>query len=594
MFLLLIAYLGGVLTILSPCVLPVLPFVFARVDRPFRSHGLPMLVGIGIAFCAAASLAALGGSAIALHQAGRQVALVVMASLGLALLLPALADRLTRPLVALGHRLSRVDGASGPRGRIAAPLVLGLSAGLLWAPCAGPILGIVLTGAALNGVGLDTTLLLAAYAAGACSSLAAVLLLGGRLLPTLRRSLHAGLWARRAAGAAVLASVGALALGLDAQWLSRLPSVATTAFEQSLLEAVGAGGPPPGSDAGASTGDGDFRRLSVSAARRPAAPAPRDDGPLGALSHGVEWINSPPLAPDDLRGKVVLVNFWTYSCINCLRTLPYLKAWAVKYRDAGLVVVGVHTPEFAFEKLPANVRRAVGNLGIRHPVALDNDYTIWRAFGNRAWPAFYFVDAQGKVRHRHLGEDAYAQSERVLQGLLAEASRAPLAHDLVSPVAEGVQAAPGARPAGSRETYLGRERASGYVRDAAGTGQSGANRRVLAPGLDQWTLDGQWRSEADHVALERPHGRIAYRFHARDLHLVLGPAGDGKPIRFRVLVDGRPAAQDRGSDVDAQGHGTVDTHRLYQLVRQSAGTREALFEIEFFDPGVRAYAFTFG
>ncbi|WP_280155823.1 cytochrome c biogenesis protein DipZ [Piscinibacter sp. XHJ-5] len=584
MLTLLIAYLGGVLTILSPCVLPVLPFVFAGTDRPFRSHGLPLLAGMGIAFCAAATLAAVGGSsAIAVHQTGRSAALILMALFGIALMLPAVAERLARPLVALGQRLSH-----GQRGGIAAPFVLGVSTGLLWAPCAGPILGLVLTAAALNGAGPGTTLLLAAYAAGACTSLAAALLLGGRVLPVLKRFLRAGEWARRGAGAAVLASVGALALGVDAQLLSRLPVDVTPGIEQSLLEKLGAGKPHPQAvqTYAPTAAEAGFRRVVATT---------QDRGPLSALSGATEWINSPPLMPQDLRGKVVLVNFWTYSCINCLRTLPYLNAWAEKYKDAGLVVVGVHTPEFAFEKLPANVRRATANLRVGYPVVLDNDFAIWRAFGNRAWPAFYFVDAQGRVRHQQFGEDQYAQSERVLQQLLTEVAREPLAPGVVSPTGEGVQAAPGPRPALSGETYLGHERGSGFVsRDRAVLGRVQAYRGAGSLRVDQWTLHGDWTIEPDRIVLARAQGRIAYRFHARDLHLVLGPEADGKPVRFRVLVDGKPPLNDHGSDVDAQGNGIVDAHRLYQLVRQPGGGKESLFEIEFLDAGAQAYAFTFG
>ena len=596
MFTLLIAYLGGVLTILSPCVLPVLPFVFARADRPFRSHGLPMLAGMGVAFCAAASLAGVGSGAIAIHQAARDAALVLMALFGITLMFPAVADRLTRPLVALGHRLSRAPGVeAGKRGGIAAPLVLGLSTGLLWAPCAGPILGLVLTAAALNGAGLGTTLLLATYAAGACTSLAAALLLGGRLLPMLKRSLRAGQWIRRGAGAAVLASVGAVALGMDAQLLSRLPADVTSDLEQYLVEMIGAGRPhTQGVDADAPAGDGGYLRVSTTSGE-PSARATQAVGPLHALSRATGWINSPPLQPQDLRGKVVLVNFWTYSCINCLRTLPYLKAWAEKYKDAGLVVISVHTPEFAFEKLPANVRRATANLRVGYPVVQDNDFAIWRAFGNRAWPAFYFVDGQGRVRHHHFGEDQYEQSERVLRRLLADNARATLSPGLVSPAGEGVQAAPGTRPALSQETYLGNERASGFVsRDRAVIGRVHAYAGAGSLRVDQWTLRGDWSIEPDRVVLARAQGRIAYRFHARDLHLVLGPAADGKPVRFRVLVDGRSPVNDHGSDVDEQGNGTIDAHRLYQLVRQAAGAKEALFEIEFLDAGAQAYAFTFG
>jgi cytochrome c biogenesis protein CcdA/thiol-disulfide isomerase/thioredoxin len=585
---LLIAYLAGVLTILSPCVLPVLPFVFARAGHPFRSHGLPMLAGMGVAFCAAGVLAGVGGgSAIAIHQTGREVALGFMGLFGITLLFPALAERLTRPLVVLGDRLARGPAAaSRPRGRLLSAIVVGLSTGLLWTPCAGPVLGIIFSAAALSGAGVDTAVLLAAYAAGACTSLAAALVLGGRLLPTLKRWLPAAHRLRRGAGAAVMASVAALALGVDAQYLSRIAGDVTPKVEQSLLDFLGLEPPASGPVASAPGAREALRRVTT------ALPP---SGPIRSLSAATEWINSPPLTPEALRGKVVLVNFWTYSCINCLRALPYVKAWAGKYRDAGLVVIGVHSPEFAFEKLPANVRRAVMNLRIEHPVALDNDFAIWRTFGNRYWPAFYVVDAQGRVRHQQFGEGRYEHAERILQQLLGEAARAEVSAGTVSPVGQGVEAAPGTRPPRSEETYLGHERASGLVsRVRPLPGRVQTYRGADSLRMDEWTLDGEWRIEADRVVLAQPTGRIAYRFHARDLHLVLGPGPDGKPVRFRVLVDGKPPMTDRGSDVDAQGNGTIDAHRLYQLVRQSGGDREALFEIEFLDGGAQAYAFTFG
>ena len=293
---------------------------------------------------------------------------------------------------------------------------------------------------------------------------------------------------------------------------------------------------------------------------------------------------------------MVLVDFWTYSCINCLRTLPYLRAWAEKYKDAGLVVVGVHTPEFAFEKRPANVRRAVKDLEIGFPVAVDSDYAIWRAFGNQAWPAFYFVDAQGRIRHQLSGEGQYAKSEQVIQQLLAEAGQTRVAAaGLVAPRGLGTQAAPGAEPVRSGETYIGQERAEGFASPGGlVAGRTHAYQVPAALRLNQWALAGDWAVDAERAVLARPGGRIAYRFQARDLHLVLGPAADGKPVRFRVRIDGQPPLADHGFDTDAQGVGTVDAQRLYQLVRQQQGARERLFEIEFLDPGAQAYVFTFG
>lgn len=596
MLILLIAYLGGVLTILSPCILPVLPFVFALADRPFRSHGLPMLLGMALAFAAVATLAAVGGGwIVTLNEYGRHGAIALLALFGLSLLFPGVADRLSRPLVALGIRMSepRGDGGAAPASGFS-PLLLGVGTGLLWAPCAGPILGLILTGAALNGASVGTSLLLLAYAAGACTSLAAALLFGGRLLSVMKRSLHTGEWVRRAAGTAVLVGVGAIALGLDTGVLARLSVGTTSALEQALVDRIKPG--KPQAEPVALREDAGLVRVSDNRAAPPPARELRVEGRFPSLAGATEWINSAPLAPEALRGKVVLVDFWTYSCINCLRTLPYLRAWAEKYKDAGLVVIGVHSPEFAFEKKPANVRRAVKDLGIGFPVALDNDFAIWRGFDNQAWPAFYFIDAEGRIRHRQFGENRYDKAEQVIQQLLAEAGQTRIAAGLVAPLGQGTQAAPGAEPALSGETYLGHERAHGFAspggiaRDRAKAYQPAAS----ALRTNQWALAGDWTVEAERAVLNSANGRIAYRFQARDLHLVLGPAANGKPVRFRVLVDGKPPLADHGFDTDAQGHGVIDAQKLYQLVRQAAGGRERLFEIEFLDAGAQAYAFTFG
>ncbi|HYP72175.1 MAG TPA: cytochrome c biogenesis protein/redoxin, partial [Variovorax sp.] len=399
MFILVAAYLAGVLTILSPCVLPVLPFVFARADRPFRSHGLPMLFGLALAFAITASLAAVGGAwVVSLNQYGRHAALALIALFGLTLLFPAWSDRLSRPLVRLGNRVTQAPGASVPDGghSILSPLMLGIGTGMLWTPCAGPILGLILTSAALHGPNIGTSLLLLAYAAGACTSLAAALLSGGRLFSALKGILPAGEGIRRGAGLAVLVGAGAIALGLDTNLLSQISWSSTARWEQTLVEKIEARG-RPSPDLGSAARP--TRPGIVLTAANAAEPVPTSrlpfEGTFPSLAGATEWINSPPLSAESLRGKVVLVDFWTYSCINCLRTLPYVRAWAEKYKDAGLVVLGVHTPEFAFEKKFSNVAKATRDLGVQFPVALDSNFAIWRAFGNRAWPAFYFIDANG-------------------------------------------------------------------------------------------------------------------------------------------------------------------------------------------------------
>jgi thiol-disulfide isomerase/thioredoxin len=295
------------------------------------------------------------------------------------------------------------------------------------------------------------------------------------------------------------------------------------------------------------------------------------------------WLNSPTQTTAELRGKVVLVDFGTYTCINWLRTLPHVRAWAEKYRDHGLVVVGVHTPEFEFEKNMDNVRRAVKELGLAFPVAVDNDYAVWRAFRNSAWPALYLIDAQGRVRYRHLGEGEYERSEKMIQQLLAEAGAAGVPGDVVSVEGKGAEAAADWASLRSPETYLGYERAENRVNATAG--------RLW---LNQWTASGDWTAKKQAIALSKPNGRIAFRFHARDLHMVLGPAAAGKTIRFRVLIDGKAPGPAHGGDIDAQGNGTVTEQRMYQLIRQPKPIADRTFEIEFLDPAVEAYVFTFG
>lgn len=401
MLLILLAYLGGVLTIVSPCILPVLPFVFSRAQAPFLRSGLPLLLGMVLTFALAASLATLGGGwAVAASRHGRWAALALVAVCGLALSWPGLAGRLTRPLVALGARLTESAAGAGMSGP-GASLALGVATGLLWAPCAGPILGLILTGAALQGASLSSGLLLLAYAAGAATSMAAALLLGGRVFAAMKRSLGAGERLRRALGAAMLAGVAAIASGWDTVALARLSFVSTTGLEQELVDRLG----PP------------------QRGPRPEREAPlRSEGLAPPLNGATAWLNGGPPSAASLKGKVVLVDFWTYSCINCLHTLPHVKAWARKYGPQGLVVVGVHAPEFAFERDLGNVRKAVQDLGITYPVAVDNDYSIWRAYRNQYWPAHYFIDAQGRIRHHQFGEGNEQESERVLKRLLEEAA----------------------------------------------------------------------------------------------------------------------------------------------------------------------------
>jgi methionine-S-sulfoxide reductase len=321
----------------------------------------------------------------------------------------------------------------------------------------------------------------------------------------------------------------------------------------------------------------------------------RTEGPMPALTGATGWLNSEPLTREALRGKVVLVDFWAYSCINCLRAMPYVTAWYRHYKDAGLVVLGVHSPEFAFEKDTANVRAAVKKFDIRHPIALDSELAIWKAFNNRFWPAHYFVDAKGQIRGHHFGEGKYARSERLIRQLLMEAGAKNLPDPLDDAAGQGVGAPADTSSMASPETYLGYSRAEnfaspgGFARDAI---KAYSTPKSLA--LNQWALGGSWKVGSEHARLDRAPGRISFRFKARDLHLVLGPASPGKSMRFRVTVDGAAPGPHAGLDLDAQGNGVVREHRLYQLIRTKGPVTEREFVIEFLDPGVDAYSFTFG
>jgi thiol-disulfide isomerase/thioredoxin len=330
--------------------------------------------------------------------------------------------------------------------------------------------------------------------------------------------------------------------------------------------------------------------------RRHGGPAPLSaEGHLPEFDGATGWLNSPPLTTAELRGKVVLVDFWTYTCINWLRTLAYVRAWAEKYHDRGLVVVGVHTPEFPFERDVDNVREAVKDMRVEYPVALDSDYAVWRAFSNRYWPAVYIADAEGRIRHHQFGEGRYEECERVIQQLLREAGDEGIADNLVSVAADGYEAQADWTNLGSPETYLGYEQAQNFA--SPGSAEFDRPHTYAAPDtlkLNQWALSGDWTIERGASVLNGADGRIAFRFHARDVHLVMGPRARGTSVPFRVLVDGEPPGDGHGLDVDEQGHGAVAQQRLHQLIRERGTISDRTFEITFLAPGVEAYVFTFG
>jgi thiol-disulfide isomerase/thioredoxin len=318
-------------------------------------------------------------------------------------------------------------------------------------------------------------------------------------------------------------------------------------------------------------------------------------GELESLGRATGWLNSGPLAAADLRGKVILIDFWTYSCINWMRQLPYVRAWADKYKEQGLIVIGVHTPEFGFEHDIDNVRRAAKDMRVQYPVATDNGYAIWSAFRNAYWPALYLVDAKGKVRYRHFGEGEYEKSERMIQKLLAEAGAPNVSREVVSVDARGAEAPADWESLRSPETYLGYERTQNFASpDGARSEARHVYRLPSRMGLNQWALSGDWTFGRQATRLNTANGRIVHRFHARDLHLVMGPAVPGTLVRFRVRIDGQPPGAAHGSDVDAQGNGTVTEQRMFQLMRQPKPILDRQFEIEFLDAGIEVFSFTFG
>jgi thiol-disulfide isomerase/thioredoxin len=316
---------------------------------------------------------------------------------------------------------------------------------------------------------------------------------------------------------------------------------------------------------------------------------------MPSLDGAITWLNSPPLSAAQLRGKVVLVDFWTYTCVNWRRTLPYVRAWANKYRDQGLVVIGVHTPEFDFEKDPDNVRQAAKDMDIGYPVAVDSRQRIWNAFSNEYWPALYFVDAQGRIRHHQFGEGDYGKSERVIQQLLAEAGSAGVSHDVVAVDPRGLEVAADWADQRSPESYVGYGRSQNFVSPGGAVWDVRSN--YAAPArlrLNEWALQGNWTVESEPAMLNEAEGRIVYRFHARDLNLVMSPGVPGSSVRIRVTIDGKPPAGAHGTDVDEMGYGTVSEPKTYQLIRQPPPILDRNFEIEFLDPGVKVFDFTFG
>ena len=319
------------------------------------------------------------------------------------------------------------------------------------------------------------------------------------------------------------------------------------------------------------------------------------EGALPSLSGATAWLNTEPLTTEALRGRAVVVEFWTFTCINWIRTLPYVRAWYEKYRADGLVVLGVHTPEFEVERDVENIRRAAAEMAIEFPIAVDSDYRVWRAFDNRYWPALYFVDAEGRIRHHRFGEGEYEHSETVIRRLLSATGAAETNKQLVSVNPQGVEAGADWDELGSPEAYVGYDRSENFASPGGVVADERATYELPDQlSLNHWALAGAWTVGGQPAALNAPGGRIAHRFHARDLHLAMAPGPDAAPVRFRVLLDGQPPGSAHGTDSNEQGQGAVTEPRLYQLIRQPSPITDRTFEISFLDPGVRAYVFTFG
>ena len=584
MILLILTYLAGVLTILSPCILPVLPFVFSRSQGSFLKNGVPLLIGMALTFSLLSGLALAGGEWIGkANEFGRWIALGLMAVFGISLLIPHISEAAMAPLTRLGSRIGRGTREDSIGGSV----LIGVGTGLLWAPCAGPILGLVLTGAATQGnVGSSIGLLLS-YSLGAATSLGLAIVAGNRFLKTLKKFLGIDQLVKKALGLAVLVGVAAIAFNLDRTVLTQVSKISTESFEHSLLNL-----------GGLSKKEEKFKNsMMMMSANSGGEVAPVIEGLLPEFEGAVSWLNSEPLSIETLRGKVVLIDFWTYSCINCLRTLPYLKAWHEKYKDSGLVIIGVHTPEFAFEKSADNVKKAVSDLGVIYPVAIDSNYKIWNAFKNQYWPAHYFVDRLGRIRHHHFGEGEYETSEDMIRKLLSENGAATLAakegvSEPLGRIAHGLEAS-GSSDVQSPETYIGYARAENFVGSREFIKDQAADYKSPSRlSLNQWSLMGKWIVENERALSKSTNGKVSYRFKARDLHLVLG----GDDIPFRVKIDGHAPEKNHGVDTDESGQGKIGGHRLYQLIRQQEEEPkdEHTFEIEFLKPGAEVYAFTFG
>ena len=581
-----LAILAGSLTVLSPCILPILPpLLSASVAGRLRHRPFWIVLGLAISFTLFGVVFALFGSFLGLSNAAlRNAALAVLFFFGLSLLLPRLWERIGSRISALAQRIPGVDRIPSEQGRINA-LLIGGSLGLVWAPCAGPILGIILTLATIQSSFIQTLILMSAYTLGAAGPML-LIGYGGRSVSQRLLSFRSwGALSHKLLGLLTLVTVVGLTFNLDTLFLARLPVRLFIANQIEKRLAGEASPVPPAPNDPAENGFGPDAALA--ATKRSPLPVL---GTMPEFTKITAWFNSAPLTSAGLRGKVVLIDFWTYSCINCIRTLPTVARWHEKYKEQGLVIVGVHTPEFNFEKNESNVKQAISRHGIRYPVALDNDYGTWNAYRNHYWPAKYLIDAQGKLRKTHFGEGDEDEFERAIQSLLQEARllHGPME---IEPERNAVDFSKIRSP----ETYVGynrEERFSSPERIAPDTTQNYSIPASLR--LNGWALGGPWKIIDEAAILQAPQGRIQFRFQAPKLNLVM--KGNEKGVVGKVLLDGRPIPENlRGADVGPDGKVTILDAKLYNLVtlpKEDEG--EHLFELIFENRNVELYAFTFG
>lgn len=575
-----LAVAAGALTVLSPCILPILPpLLSASVSGGGRHRPFWIVLGLALSFTLFGVTFALFGSFLGLSNAAlRNAALLILFFFGASLLRPSLWERTGARIGLLAQRIPGLDRASAGTTPWAS-LLLGASLGLIWAPCAGPILGIILTLAAVQSALGPTLFLMSAYALGAAAPMLLIGYGGRRISDRVTPLRRWGPAAHKTLGALTLAAVVALFFNFDTLLLAQLPGRLFIAnqIEKRLIAA------PPSNPEEAAFG------VDTALAANKKSPYPV----LGAMPEfaGITtWLNSEPLTREKLRGKVVLIDFWTYSCINCIRTLPTVTRWDETYRDQGLVIVGVHTPEFQFEKEDGNIRSAISRHRIKYPVAVDNDYGTWKAYHNQFWPAKYLIDAEGKLRLTHFGEGDEDEFERAIQSVLTEAQllHKPVA---VAPQKKSVELFKIRSP----ETYLGYQRTSNFVSNER-IEEDKTTNYTPPPSLrlNHWALGGAWKVIDEASVLQAPGGKIQFRFEAPKLNLVM--KGSEKGISGKVFIDGAPIpANMRGADVGPDGKVIISDARLYNLVvLPKDDDKEHLFELIFESPNVALYAFTFG